>query len=142
MGKRKYIFLLLGLLLMTSPGITARNWTLNDCINYALQNNITIQKNTLTRLSAIEDIKQSQASLLPSLSVSTSQSGSFTPWLESGRATVANGYVQTSVDKVYYNGMYGVDANWTVWNGGKNINTVKLNKLAAEKAELDSATTA
>lgn len=142
MVKRKYFLLLFVLLLMASSGATARSWTLNDCINYALQNNTTIQKNTLTRLSAIEDIKQSQASLLPSLSVSTNQSGSFTPWPESGRATVTNGYVQTSVDKVYYNGMYGVDANWTVWDGGKNINTVKLNKLAVEKAKLDSATTA
>lgn len=142
MVKRKYFLLLFVPLQMASSGATARSWTLNDCINYALQNNTTIQKNTLTRLSAIEDIKQSQASLLPSLSVSTNQSGSFTPWPESGRATVTNGYVQTSVDKVYYNGMYGVDANWTVWDGGKNINTVKLNKLAVEKAKLDSATTA
>jgi len=142
MVKRRSTIALLALLLAFSLGSSARSWTLDDCISYALRNNITLQKNTLTRLSAVEDVRQSQADLLPSLSASTSQNGSYTPWPESGRATVANGYVQTSVDKVYYNGMYGINASWTVWNGGKNTNTVKLNKLAAEKAELDSATTA
>ena len=35
-----------------------------------------------------------------------------------------------------------MNANWTVWNGNKNRNTVKLNKLTEQKAELDSAATA
>ena len=55
---------------------------------------------------------------------------------------MADGYVQSSVDKVYYNGSYSLSGNWTVWNGNKNRNNVKLNKVAAEQARLDSATTA
>ncbi|MBQ6308418.1 MAG: TolC family protein, partial [Prevotella sp.] len=70
---------------------------------------------------------------------STSHSVAYTPWPETGRSTVANGYAVSSVDKVYYNGSYGVNGNWTVWNGGRNTNTVKLNKLTEEQAELDSA---
>ena len=50
--------------------------------------------------------------------------------------------MQSSIDKVYYNGSYGVNANWTVWNGNQNRNTVKRNKLLADQAELDSAITA
>ncbi len=135
-----------GLLIIMAIGVThpalARKWTLRECINYALQNNITLQKSSLTRLSAEQDIMQSQAALLPSLSANTNQNASYRPWPETGRATVQNGFVEQSVDKVYYNGSYGVSSNWTVWNGNRNRNTVKLNKISAEQAQADSAVTA
>lgn len=120
----------------------ARQWTLKDCIDYALANNISLRKTKLQEYSALEDVKQSQSALLPSLSFSTSQNGTYRPWPEAGKATVDNGYVQSSIDKIYYSGSYSVNGNWTVWNGGRNTNTVKLNKLAAEQARLDSAETA
>ena len=120
----------------------ARQWSLNDCIRYALENNIQLKKAKLKEYSALEDVKQSQAALLPSLNFSTSQNVSYSPWPEKGRATVADGYVQSSADKVYYNGSYSLIGNWTVWNGNKNTNTLKLNKLATEQAQLDSAVTA
>lgn len=126
---------------MVLPSV-AKTWTLKDCVDYALANNISLRKAKLTELSAWEDVKQSQAALLPSLDFSTSQAGTYRPWPESGSSTVANGYVQTSVDKVYYNGSYSLSGNWTVWNGGKNTNTVKQNELTAQQAELDSAQTA
>ena len=50
--------------------------------------------------------------------------------------------VQTNVDKAYYNGSYGINASWTVWNGNKNHNQVKLDQLSVDEARLDSATTA
>lgn len=135
-----------GLLIIMAIGVThpalARKWTLRECIDYALQNNITLQKSSLTRLSAEQDIMQSQAALLPSLSANTNQNVSYRPWPETGRATVQNGFVEQSVDKVYYNGSYGVSSNWTVWNGNRNRNTVKLNKISAEQAQADSAVTA
>ena len=120
----------------------AQQWTLKDCIDYALANNISLKKTKLQEYSAMEDVKQSQANLLPSLSFSTSQNGTYRPWPEEGRATVDNGYVESSIDKVYYSGSYSVSGNWTVWNGGRNTNTIKLNKLTAEQARLDSAETA
>lgn len=120
----------------------ARQWTLQECIDYALANNITLQKNRVSRLSAIEDVKQSQAALLPSLSASTSQNVSYNPWPQQGSYTVAGSKVQTQVDKVYYNGSYGINANWTVWNGNQNRNQIRLNKITADQAALDSAQTA
>lgn len=120
----------------------AREWSLQDCISYALQNNISLQKTRIQQLSAVEDVKQSQAALLPSLSASTSQNVNFQPWPESGSYMIAGDKVQTSVDKVYYNGSYSVSASWTVWNGGRNTNQVKLNQVTADQAALDSATTA
>lgn len=122
--------------------VMARQWTLKDCIDYALANNISLRKTKLQEYSALEDVKQSQSALLPSLSFSTSQNGTYRPWPEAGKATVDNGYVQPSIDNIYYSGSYSVNGNWTVWNGGRNTNTVKLNKLAAEQARLDSAETA
>lgn len=132
-----------GLMLMSMPTeCAARQWSLKDCIDYALANNIQLQKAKVQQLSALEDIKQSQSALLPSLSLSTSQNVSYNPWPEQGSAMIAGNKVQADVKKVYYNGSYSLSGNWTVWNGGQNTNTVKLNKLAAEQARLDSAVTA
>lgn len=118
----------------------AKQWTLQDCINYALANNISIQKTQLTKASAQEDYLQAKSALLPSLSASTNQSVNYTPWVSSGISS--DGYSKASVDKVYYNGSYSVAGNYTIWNGNKNRNQVKLNKLAADAADLDSATQA
>lgn len=132
-----------GLMLMSMPTeCAARQWSLKDCIDYALANNIQLQKAKVQQLSALEDIKQSQSALLPSLSLSTSQNVSYNPWPEQGSAMIAGNKVQADVKKVYYNGSYSLSGNWTVWNGGQNTNTVKLNKLAGEQARLDSAVTA
>ena len=132
-----------GIMLMSMPTeCAARQWSLKDCIDYALANNIQLQKAKVQQLSALEDIKQSQSALLPSLSLSTSQNVSYNPWPEQGSAMIAGNKVQADVKKVYYNGSYSLSGNWTVWNGGQNTNTVKLNKLAAEQARLDSAVTA
>lgn len=134
---------LAGLLLLSlSTECAAKQWSLRDCIDYALANNIKLQKAKIQEYSALEDVKQSQSALLPSLNLSTSQNVNYTPWPQQGRTTVADGYVQSSVDKVYYNGSYSLMGNWTVWNGNKNRNNVKLNKLSVEQARLDSATTA
>lgn len=129
-------------LLGFSARVLARQWTLHECINYALANNITLQKSRMSKYSAIEDYKQSKAALLPSLSASTSQNISYNPWPEKGSYTVQGSKVQTNVDKFYYNGSYGINANWTVWNGNQNHNKVALNKLSVEQAALDSAQTA
>ncbi len=140
---KKLATFLLGMALFAVPeAMTARSWTLQECINYALQNNITLQKNTLSRLSAAEDVKQSQAALLPSLNFSTSQNLTYQPWPETGSYTIAGDKVQTNVDKTYYNGSYSLTGSWTVWNGNRNRNQVKLNKITEQKSELDSAETA
>ena len=133
---------LCGLILFSAQTAAARQWTLQQCIDYALQNNITLLKSRVSHQSAIEDWKQSKAALLPSLSASTSQNVSYNPWPETGSYMVAGSKVQTSVDKVYYNGSYSVTGNWTVWDGNQLRNTVKLNDLTAQQASLDSAVTA
>lgn len=141
---KKSIKALAFVLLLSSASLTAnaRQWTLQECISYALSNNISLQKTRVQHLSAIEDVKQSKAALLPSLSGSTSHNVSYNPWPETGSYTIAGSRVQSQVDKVFYNGSYGINANWTVWNGNRNRNQVKLNQMTADQAALDSAVTA
>lgn len=141
--KKKNIIRVCGIFMLLFPVTSyAKQWTLQDCINYALQHNISLQKTRLQRLTAIEDVKESQAALLPSLSGMVSQNVSYNPWPQSGSYTITGSRVQTQVDKVYYNGSYGINASWMVWNGNRNHNQIKLNKMAEERSSLDSATTA
>ena len=138
---KKSIILLAAALLFT-PAFAQKKWTLEECIDYAMQNNITLQKSKLQKLSAIEDVKGSKAALLPSLNASTNHSVGYRPWQDAGITTVTNGQVNSKVSKTYYNGSYGINAQWTVWNGNKNTNTVKLNQLSEQQAELSEQETA
>ncbi len=140
--KRTWTVALLGILAAAAPMTAeAKEWSLEDCINYALQNNISLQKTELQKMSANEDYLQSKAALLPSLTANTNQSINYTPWVSSG-IIGSDGYSKASVDKVYYNGSYSIMGNYTIWNGNKKNNQVKLNKLVTEAAQLDSATQA
>ena len=122
---------------MMSLSMSAQEkWTLKECIDYAMQNSITLKQAHLTKQTATETRKQSQAALFPSLSASSNQSFGYRPWQSSGMATVSNGTVNSSVTKTYYNGTYGINASWTLWNGNQNHNQVKANKLSEEQAEL------
>ena len=127
---------------MTMNATAQKKWTMQECIDYAMENNITLQKSKLQKQSATEDLKGSKAALLPTLSASTNQSLGYQPWKDAGIATVTNGTVNTKVDKTYYNGSYAVNAQWTVWNGNKKTNTVKLNQIAEDEAELQTQETA
>lgn len=138
----KKIVLMMLMIVGTTEVDAQKQWTLQECIDYAMANNITLQKSGLQRQSAVEDMLQSKAQLLPSLSASTNQNVTYQPWPESGSFSVQGSKVQTRVDKTFYNGSYSVAANWTVWNGNRNRNQVKLNRMTAEKNAVDSATTA
>ena len=139
---KKGMIFLAGLLFCTLGSWAQKAWTLEDCINYAKEHNITLQKALLQKKSAEEDVKSSQAALLPSLSASTNQSIGYRPWQDNGTTTVTNGQVNTKVNKSYYNGNYGLNASWTVWNGNKNRNTLRQNRLSAEQAGLEAEVTA
>ncbi len=138
---RKFLIILMTLLATTAVQ-AQKKWTLQECIDYAMENNISLQKTRLTRRTATETLRQSEAELFPTLSASTNQSVGYRPWTNNGVSTVTNGTVSTSINKTYYNGSYGINASWTVWNGNRNRNTVKLDRLSEEQAELDSAYTA
>ena len=132
--------LILPLLAMATLPLSAqRQWTLDDCVNYAMEHNITLQKARLQQQSAAEDVKAQKGALLPTLSASTNQSVGYRPWQDNGVATVTNGQVNAKVDKTYYNGSYGLNAQWTVWNGNRNRNNIRLSQLQEQQADLNVA---
>ena len=136
--------LLIGVMLLTGSAAFAqgKQWTLQDCIDYAMENNITLLKSQLQKKTATEELKGAKAALLPTLSASTNQSLGYQPWKDTGMSYVTNGTVNTKVDKTSYNGSYSLSGQWTVWNGNRNINTIKLDQLSEEQAELQSQETA
>ena len=103
-------------------------WTLRECIDYALEHNITIRRNRINVESTHEDVKTAKADFLPSLSGNVSQRIVNRPNSASG-TIISGDNITTSQSKTSYNGSYGIDANWTVYNGSKRVNTVKQQEL-------------
>lgn len=128
--------------MLTVPASAQKFWTLQECIDYAMENNITLQKSKLQKSTATETLKGSKAALLPTLSASTNQNLGYQPWKDTGMAYVSNGTVNTKVDKTSYNGSYSLSGQWTVWNGNRNLNNIKRDRLAEEEAELSAQETA
>ncbi len=139
---KKRIFLFSCLLLVAGTAMAQRRWTLKECVDYALENNIQLKTSWLEVESSQEDVASSRAQLLPSASFSTGQNISYRPFPEGGETTVTNGYVDTKVNKTTYNGNYNIGANWTVWDGNKNYNTLRQSRISEQQAELSAQTTA
>ena len=120
----KKVIMIVAAMLVAFGTHAQKQWTLQECIDYAKENNIPLKQAKLKVQSAQEDVKQSRAALLPTVSANTNQGVGYSPFDESG------------ADKTYYNGSYSVNAQWTVWNGGQNTNALKMSKLTAEQSEL------
>lgn len=120
---------------MRGEGEISRQWTLRDCIDYALENNITIRRNRISAESAQEDVKAAKGDLLPSVSGSISQRIVNRPNNTNG-TIISGDNITASESKTSYNGSYGIDANWTVYNGSKRLNTIKQQQLNNRIAEL------
>lgn len=104
-----------------------RIWNLENSIEYALQNNINIRKNKITAESSYIDVLSAKAELFPSLSFSTSHNYVNRPLNDEG-----------SVKANSYNGNYGLNASWTVFNGSRNVKTIEQQKLNNRISELNT----
>ena len=67
MNKEKIIMALCSAILLAPSTLSAKQWTLKECISYALQNNIQLQKTLIQKQIATENWLQSKAAMLPSL---------------------------------------------------------------------------
>lgn len=118
--KRLLPILLCSLLLSGLRNATAqeasKTWTLQECLDYAYQNNIQVQQSRNNQLSGIEDTKQAKAALFPSLVASTTQSYTNYPSSE-------------VTDNNSYTGTYGITAGMTIFEGGKLRTEVKRQKV-------------
>ena len=132
--------IILSCLLLLPAGMKAeddmpKQWTLRNCIDYALEHNITIRRNRINVESTQEDVKTAKADFLPSLSGNISQRIVNRPNSASG-TIISGDNITTSESKTSYNGSYGIDASWTVYNGSKRANTLKQQQLNSRIAEL------
>lgn len=129
------------LALLQTMTMNAKVWTLQECIDYALENNISLKQAKIKTMQSHEDMLQSRSALFPSVSFSTNQNMNYRPF-SSSTTNITNGSMTTNTNKVTYNGSYGINANWTVWNWNKNRMAIKQNRLTEEKNELGEQTQA
>lgn len=108
-----------------------KSWTLNDCLDYALEHNIQLRQSRNDYLSGIEDTKEARAALFPSLTASTSQG-------------LTNYPSSNATDRNSYTGTYSLEAGMTLYNGGKLRTAVKrqqvqnrIDELAVDEAAND-----
>lgn len=112
-----------------------KEWTLQDCIDYALEKNIQLQQNKISLQESEIDIKDARASLFPSLSFSTGHNLVNRPYQQQSN-TVSGTEIITSNENNTYNGSYSLNAQWTLWNGGKRLNNLKQQKTNRDIAQL------
>ena len=111
-------------------------WTLESCIGHALKHNISVRKGRLEAESSAIDVKTARSAFLPTIQGSIGQRVVNRPWSES--STLIDGdQIKTSQSKTSYNGSYGIDLNWTLYNGSSRLNTLKQNELNARIASLN-----
>lgn len=132
------------MLMGLSMGASAQEtWGLQDCIDYALKNNIQIQKNRISEEKGEVALWNRKGALFPSLSFSTSQNMGYRPFTQV-MSVVQGDQVTSTSNNVTYQGSYGLNASVTLWNGGINQKNIKeqalqneITKLQTEQSELN-----
>lgn len=135
MNIKTKLFGSLCVLALSANTMAQGQWTLQDCLDYALEHNIQIQKAQVAEQQGDVSLNQYRGQLLPSLSFSTSQSMGIRPFQET-MAIVTDGHVSNSSKKVTEQGSYGLNASWTVWNGNVNRMNIQNQKLKNQQATL------
>lgn len=101
-------------------------WSYDQCVQYAKDHNISLQQARLSAESSLLNLESAQAQWQPSLSFSTTHGVTNTPWADKG-------------DKTTYGSNYGLNAGWTVWNGGERQATIKQRKVQAEASKVSAS---
>lgn len=130
-----YTILSAALPLYAQENSNGKEWTLQECINYALEKNIQLQQNKISLQESEIDIKDARASLFPSLSFSTGHNVVNRPYQEQSN-TVSGTEIISSDEKTTYNGNCSLNAQWTLWNGGQRLNNLKQQKTNRDIARL------
>ncbi|MCF8364325.1 MAG: TolC family protein [Bacteroidales bacterium] len=105
-------------------------WSLEDCINYAIENNIQIKQSELGIENNEVNLLESKLSLLPSLNASTRYSYSW------GR--ILDQSINAYVDKETQQGNLGVDASVTLFSGLQKQNSIKKDKIDFLASQYDA----
>ena len=108
--------------------IKAQNWTLEQCIDYALKNNLSIKQQKLNFQLKEINLNTAKMSLLPDVSARVNQSFGLGRALTSSNTYDLRNTANTSVD---------VGANVTLFQGGYKRNNIVANKIMLNAAEQD-----
>ena len=110
-------------------------WTLQDCINWAKQQSITVQRNKMSVRTSQIDLEDAKGNRLPTVNFSTNQQVGYRPFQES-HASVIGSEVISSSNNTSYSGSYGVNASMSLYDGGQIKNNIKLAEINTQIAEL------
>jgi len=105
---------------------TPKVWSLEDCITYALENNITVKDAALNKDIAEIDYSKSKSSRLPNLF------GSATQNFSSGNTIdpITSSYVTDQINSTNV----GINSSMTLFQGNQLNNQIKQNKLFLEQS--------
>ncbi|NLP58485.1 TolC family protein [Lutibacter sp. B1] len=117
---RTKIVTVLAFVLVITANAQDKKWTLQECVDYALENNLSIKQQELSNELIEEDIVSAKGNLYPSLSASASQNFNFGSYIDNYGGRV-------SIDS--RSNSFGINTGVTLYNGNRN----KKNILQAQK---------
>ncbi len=118
---RKFLLLAVTVIIgQVSYGQDVKKWTLKECVDIALENNLRIKRSSYNVESFRANMLQAKGSFLPTLNASASYSKNY------GRALnpVSNLYVNRNSDAI----APSLNSNWTLFNGLRIQYTYKQNQ--------------
>jgi outer membrane protein len=104
-------------------------WSLEDCISYALENNIQVQQNELNQQISKQDVISSKSNLLPNLNGFASHTYNFGQTID----PFTNSFATTQVRS----NSFSLSSSLTLFNGFQNINSVKRSQAQLESSRYD-----
>jgi len=99
----------------------AKKWTIEDCINYALTNNIGLQRQKLQAETAEVNLLKSKLDVLPTLNFGSNANAGF------GRSV--NPVTNLITNKQNFSNSFSLNSNVDLFNGLTTINTIAANKF-------------
>ena len=107
-----------------------KKWSLKDCVNHALQNNISVKQSTNSLLINEQDVLQAKGQFLPALNASLGQRLS----IGSGFDPVTNQRINNQTTHSFN---YNIGVNQTIFNGFRTLNLYKQSLLNLETSKLE-----
>jgi len=124
----RHFFLIFLILLLCAKGFGQEKWSLQQCVDYALKNNISIkQSDVQARISAIT-ARQSQMTLYPNLT------GSINSSYQHGLTT--NPTTNILESSSYTSGNMNLQASYNIFNWNARKNTIAANNLYLKADEI------
>ena len=127
MEKRSFLSLIVMLVCNITIQAQSKKWTLEECVTYAIQNNISIKQSELDSKMALIDKKSAVGRFLPSLNASASHS-----WNIGLNQDITTGLLQNKTTQFTSAGAnVGID----IYRGLQNQNTLRKANLSIVAAK-------